>query len=547
MRAYGGLGVAVVAVVLSGGTLRADIPPHKVYTRPEPPPREVLDRLNLQLRWRTYLPMDGSRDGLANVQMLGRDMLVQTRSGLVALLDAETGVTRWRTRVGLPYRVVGEPAANSRTVLVINNTILYALDRASGAVQWEHRLPGGVTASPVVDEDFIYIPVANGRLYSFLLPRMDLLALQAKGLVASEERPVSKIYEKNRLSTGNIGPLSSVRATSIPEETGAQPVKAWETVTGLLEQPPLITRDSLLAVKPDGTAAGITKLTRDRAGVGDLYRFAADGPITVPAGQYGDMAYLGSQDRNVYALNINTGRVPWRFTAGQPVTREPVPLEKDVYVTAGPNGMTRLDRADGIALWRVPRGDRVLESNPEADRFLAANPKFVYATDRSGRLLVLDRRLGHKLSGYDFRDFTFPVVNDYTDRLYLASNHGLVVCLHDKEYRTPFRHRKLDDESFLSVEEKLARKISDPGSKPAPLADILAGLKARYNLTVVISEPRFQEAMMEPPGARAVAFPKVDNEPLGDVLKKILAEAKATYEIVGEDVVVIPAAKPKMP
>ncbi len=547
VRAYGGLGVAVMAVVLAGGTLRADIPPHKVHTRPEPPPREVLDRLNLQLRWRTYLPMDGQRDGLVAVQVLGRDILAQTRSGMVILLDAETGAMRWRTRVGIPYRIVGEPAANSRSVFVVSNTILYALDRRNGTLQWEFRLPGGLTTTPpVVDEEFIYIAASNGRLYSFQLPLLDVLALQAKGILSSEERPVSKLYEKSRLSTGAIGPLTSIREMSIPEPTTPQPVKAWETVTGLLELPPLITHDSLLAIKPDGTAEGITKLARERAGVGDLYRFAADGPILVPAGQFGNMAYLGSQDANVYALNINNGRMLWRYTAGQPISRELVALEQDVYVTAEGNGLTRLDRANGISLWRVPRGNQVLESNPEADRFLAANPKFVYATDRSGRLLVLDRRLGHKLSGYDTRDFPFPVVNDFTDRLYLASNHGLLVCLADKEFTRPFRHRKID-EAFLTVEEKLARKISDPGAKAAPLAEVLASLKARYNLTVLISEPRFQEVGMEPPTNRSVAFPKVDNVPLGDVLHQILAEVKATYEIIDENVVVVPAAKPKMP
>ena len=78
----------------------------QLYSTPLPPPREVLDRLNLQMNWRVYVPMDGRHDGLATVQLHGPDLYVQTRSGMMALLDAETGVTRWRSprRSSLPCR-----------------------------------------------------------------------------------------------------------------------------------------------------------------------------------------------------------------------------------------------------------------------------------------------------------------------------------------------------------------------------------------------------------------------------------------------------------
>ena len=47
--------------------------------------------------------------------------------------------------------------------------------------------------------------------------------------------------------------------------------------------------------------------------------------------------------------------------------------------------LARLDRGTGEPMWRIPRGNRVLNSQPDVDRVLAVNPKFVYATDRSGR------------------------------------------------------------------------------------------------------------------------------------------------------------------
>jgi outer membrane protein assembly factor BamB len=537
------LSVAMAVVVPAVTVLRADIKPHQVYTRPEPPPREVLDRLNLRLNWFTYLPMDGTRDGLSSVQVLGRDMLVQTRSGLVVLLNAETGEARWRTHVGTPYRVVAPPTANSRTVLVANNTFLYGLDRRTGAVQWEFRLPGGgVTTAPVADEEFVFVAGSNGRLVSFLLPRMDLLALEAKGLLASSAPPVSKIYEKNKRSTAVISMQGSLREAFIQEQVGPEPRQVWENVTGHLDLPPLMTQEFVIPFTPEGTAVALTKATRERVGEEEVYHFAADGPIRVRPGQYGEVAYVGSEDANVYAMNTTNGRVIWRYTAGQPVTQHPVALERDLYVTTEGNGLARLDRADGVPLWRVRNGTRVVESNAEADRFLAANPKFVYATDDSGRLLVLDRRLGHRLSHYDTRAFPVPVVNEMTDRLYLAANNGLIVCLHDKEYVTPVRHRKVDDEASAPVTEKLARKVSHPGSKLTPLPEVLEDLRVKYGLAIIVSDPKFQEAGRESPGNRAVEIPKLDNRPLSELLQQILNQINATYQIVGDDIVILPAA-----
>jgi hypothetical protein len=55
-------------------------------------------------------------------------------------------------------------------------------------------------------------------------------------------------------------------------------------------------------------------------------------------------------------------------------------------------------------------------------------------------LLVLDRSRGTQLAAYDAaRDFVVPIINDMTDRIYLASNDGLFTCLHDRDYSTPLQ------------------------------------------------------------------------------------------------------------
>jgi len=68
--------------------------------------------------------------------------------------------------------------------------------------------------------------------------------------------------------------------------------------------------------------------------------------------------------------------------------REHGPRDRDLYVTAEGSGLARLNRDTGEPLWNVA-AERLQLGR---DRLLAVNPKFVYATDGGGRMLVLDRR-----------------------------------------------------------------------------------------------------------------------------------------------------------
>jgi hypothetical protein len=543
---------AALTVVLAAGLAGAQSQRPPIYSRPAPPPREALDRLNLKMAWRVYVPVSESRDGIATVQIDGNDLFVQTRAGLILRLDAETGVTHWRARVGNPYQITRGLAINRRGVYAVNSTYLFALDRATGAVQWQYRLTGGLSAAPVADDTLLFLPTPNGRLQAFYLPRPETavvataIARERAGVAEPGER-APDLYRGALRSSGTFG-TGSVREAGVAQEVGLQPVKVWDFVSGLrLEFPPLLSRDFVLAVSPTGAAIAVPKVPQEDTPISEVYRFAANGVLDAPPGQFLDTAYIGSHDTNLYALNINTGRLDWRYTAGAAVTRRPVALQQDVYVTSEGNGLARLDRSTGEALWRVPRGNRVLESNPDADRFLAANPKFVYAADPSGRLLVLDRQRGHKLSGYDTHTFYVPITNEVTDRVYLAANNGLIVCLHDKEYAAPYRQRRAEEEASDPTKTLLGRPITDPGSKPTALRDMMDTLKQKYKFNYLIAERAFKDAGRDQPAGKLVQFPKVTEAPLGDALNQMLKPIGATFEIISDTVVIIPAAAAPAP
>jgi outer membrane protein assembly factor BamB len=379
----------------------------RLFTRPALPPDAMLERLNLTMAWHTRLPMNGQRDGLSTLQFIptktGFQLIVQTRQGAVAALDAETGDLLWQTQVGVPYWVGQPVAANSHALFVTRREYLYALDRKTGRHMIETVdakgaqprpgmiLPGVPSGAPVADEGMLFLPFSS-RITAFELP----FEQKRTGLpMLDEEAP----------------------PPNLPMVKWTEPLPGLRT-----ELPLLLSGPALGAVSPTGTFFTLGSVARS-----DPIFFRTGEPVAVPMGQYENFAYIGSQNGTVYALNMLSSDQAWRFNADAPIGRQPNVTARDVYVFANRLGLYRVDRASGLTRWL----------NRDAHRFLATNNHFVYAADPVGRLLVLDYFRGTTLGVYDLRDYTTMFPNELTDRIYLGANDGLIVCLRHRGQRTP--------------------------------------------------------------------------------------------------------------
>jgi hypothetical protein len=226
----------------------------------------------------------------------------------------------------------------------------------------------------------------------------------------------------------SVGPLSSAAQSRIGETTGPQPQYLWDYVTETrpetrVEQASILTDEYLLQVGANGLFFVISKF-EPRV----FYHFQADAAVSAALGSHGEIAYIASEDFRVYALDIISGKILWRFASGGPIRQQPRVTDDSVYVAAERAGLYRLERSTGNSLWL----------NRDAEHFLTANQKFVYATDSHGNLLILDRARGTQIASYaGLRDFVVPIGNELTDRIYLASNDGLLICLHDRDYPKP--------------------------------------------------------------------------------------------------------------
>jgi outer membrane protein assembly factor BamB len=169
-----------------------------VLTQPRIPEQRELDKYNLKLSFVTPLPVDGTKDGVAAMQLLDQQLLVQLRDGYVMVFDAETGVMLWNARPGNSYPlVITDATADDRYIIMAREVRLYAYERQTGRLEWVFELPAIPSSPPISDGDHLYICVGGVRLLCYDLPSRGV-PVEQEGVFAIKTRaaaPPPKLIE----------------------------------------------------------------------------------------------------------------------------------------------------------------------------------------------------------------------------------------------------------------------------------------------------------------------------------------------------------------
>jgi outer membrane protein assembly factor BamB len=160
---------AVAAWLVSSSLAFAQVSP--VRSDPKVPDAAALGRLNLKTEWTISLPLLGRNDAVSLVQLLdGDQFVVQTRSGLVAMMDSRTGSKLWSYQLPASNANVYPIGHNEKFIFVINVTRVYGLERTSGLMDFELELPSQPNHGPTADRDFVYIVSNANRVTAYRLP-----------------------------------------------------------------------------------------------------------------------------------------------------------------------------------------------------------------------------------------------------------------------------------------------------------------------------------------------------------------------------------------
>jgi len=287
--------------------------------------------------------------------MFGKDT---SHRGLGQGEAPQAGTIVWRTAVG--GNIQSSPVVYGGMVYTTSrgsdapNVLgeLNALDAETGAVRWSYRNTiASMDSTPVCADGMVFVGDDGGNLIAFDADPSDGIdeGIQDMG---GTERDIIWSY-KNSSVQGS--PVVAAGKVIVPFK-GSSSVHALDEFTG----------------KP-------------------LWKFTLPGGFyseiwTSPAVDSG-LVLFGSKDKRFYALDLETGREVWNFTAGGEIRGSPSVCGGTVFFGCDDDRLYALNLENGTKKWERPTGDEV-ESTPAY-----ANGK-VFFGSRDTKLYALDAETG---------------------------------------------------------------------------------------------------------------------------------------------------------
>ncbi|HET6572765.1 MAG TPA: PQQ-binding-like beta-propeller repeat protein [Fimbriiglobus sp.] len=256
----------------------------------------------------------------------------------------------------------------------------------------------------------------------------------------------------------NVLPPSVARSFELANlrPKGVQPTQEWSyAAAARLRFPPVRVAGTVanaagvrsvidrLWFTTDGPVGGAVSAVNGQPQVIATFTATAAAPMAgplavVPAGDVArtQLGFVGLVEGALVAVDLFGGsldgaRVEWRANLGGVLNHKPLVTEAAVFASGDHAGVSQVDARTGQVIWATA---------PTADFPLAVNDEFVYVRDRLGNLLVYDRRAApdpvtrraEPLARMGLPGFTVPVTNHQTDRILLAGDNGVMICLRDE-------------------------------------------------------------------------------------------------------------------
>lgn len=381
------------------------------------PDQDQLARYGLTRAWWNRAVFNPARETVRAITCDEQAVFVQSTGGMVSAFDGETGRRMWSKLIGSTDQVSYPLTSNDSMCFLAAGMNLYGIDKASGETIWAIKLPHHPSAAPEVDDDQVYIGTTDGSVYAFKLAR------------------IKELYDRRLLP--QYSELTRAWRYQAPSEIVSPPVSNGEAVV-------FASYSGLL----------FSVFAKDR---GLNFQFETEGraPIRVPLGRNEETVFVASDDARVFALDMVSGNRRWSFTAGQPVRQQPRVVGNSVFVLPAGRGMYALRTTTGFEQWH----------QREAVQMLAASPELVFASDDVGDVLILDRKDGAITGVLPYRHLSERVENERTDRLYLANESGLVVCIRESSREEPLWHKFPDRQPIR------AGVAPDEGAAENPFAE----------------------------------------------------------------------------
>ncbi|WP_433629483.1 PQQ-binding-like beta-propeller repeat protein [Halomicrococcus sp. NG-SE-24] len=276
-------------------------------------------------------------------------------------LDAATSKERWRTDLGdgMDVRFNGSAAAIAGDVVLAGfGEVLFAFDTETGKERWRRSFSDSEIRAPVVAEGIVYVVVGGtGTVYAIDPASGDV---QWETKIGEWAPGAAAVVDGTVYASGNHGQTAGF-VVALDAGTGD---KQWHHRTNhRLTTPPAVTDESLYI----GEGSGLLSLaTTDGT---QRWRFQPQSGSTGEAVDWGylgsapavhdDTVYVGAPDERVYALDATSGEQRWAFWTWNDVTGDPVVAGDTVYVGSDDSFIYAFDAASGTRRWEFDTTGRI--------------------------------------------------------------------------------------------------------------------------------------------------------------------------------------------
>jgi len=439
MRAVIGLvmiGCCLAAVLAGASGARAEGP---AASAPEglPVPPSVLAQNGLEIVWRTDLMLDATTP-LKNVWPAGDYLVGRASDNRVYVVNAITGVRLWSQQVATADETVWPPAVDKNALWFCTTTKLLGLRAKDGSRTDLNAEKAEVTETA---EEEAEKPAVGGK--------------KTKG----EAKPVEPAHKRKAPpeTVSNPIPLDFAPAGR-PVTNGVHcfipDVKGWLQAVSILPRlsswgrwtedvvsaGPVLDSAQVYFGSQNGVVYASAQNVRRV-----VWEHKTEGPIIADLKRTkSGLVLAASLDYRLYAFQGASGRLAWRYNAGEPLRKAPyafggqpsgkapTPAHAEapgqVFLFSQEAGLTSLNMTTGRPEWTLSEG---------AD-LLAADADTVYVLSRDGALLGVDRKDGTVKFTAPMSPNTIPVVNESdSGTVYLASPGGRIIAIAKKKEPSP--------------------------------------------------------------------------------------------------------------
>ncbi|HZW30582.1 MAG TPA: PQQ-binding-like beta-propeller repeat protein [Isosphaeraceae bacterium] len=415
------LPVGVLLTIVAGSSARAQMP----FPRDLLPTRTSLERLGLERQWYNVVPLVET-ERLLRISRTADLLLAQTNYARLHAFDPESGRHLWTATLGERSGLARGAAANSFAVFVTNANMLFALDRGSGRTLWKTNLGTIPTSTPACDESHVMVGMTNGLLMGFYVKKTD-----SKGKTTILDAPAP---------AWNWHAGGPIHTRPVPAET--------------------------MMVWGGGDNKVYATMADERTTV---WRFATGGPIGEGLGVYGTRTLLiPSGDFVLYAVDLLSAQSLWQFPSGAPIFQEPLVADEDVFVVNTAGNLTLLNPTNGEPRWTTATQGGRLTSIGAKTVYLRSYNLDLFLVDRATGRMMVDPSETHLRAGLNLREYDLDIVNRFNDRIYFATDSGLILCLRELGQTQPrlLRDPKAPPFGYVPPEGIKPTPPTPPGAEP---------------------------------------------------------------------------------